>query len=192
MNFTVVLVAVIFAVVALVVVIAVLLVLLSFNRKQTKVEKPMLRENDRLGLYPDQTRKIKNRTVLDQYFSTPASDQQEKKQEREVLFYGELPQFELNLFSTEEIRCSLDQLDVLLRKLDGTKQGFFVVVSDPEGNTVQVSCDGITQTIDAQVSDLRSHRTYEGVLNFTDDIRYLISDYFTGKEIVSRYRLKES
>lgn len=184
MNISIVLVgvAIAFALLAFVVVLFVFFILFNWKSKtQGSQQIVTMSAEDNWTL--EQKRINDNQLFKEKYFT------EDFDKEDELKFYGQLPQFRANVFSTEEIDCNTEQLDALLSHMEGMKETFFLVISDFNGNWLQAAYNYPDRKIDVEVTFRDKSYPFKGKLKFSDDIRYLIKDFFTGKEVINRYYL---
>jgi hypothetical protein len=105
--------------------------------------------------------------------------------------YGEAPQFGINIYSTQAIKCDMEEISSLLDVIDPGKGNFFFVISENEtARTLQFQCDRLDR-IEVSVTDRNKQGYYIGELVFPGDMMYLMKDHFSGADVIERYGLKK-
>jgi hypothetical protein len=104
--------------------------------------------------------------------------------------YGEIPQFGMNIFSTASILCGLDEIGVLLDRIDPAEGSYFVVIIDPgSSRTVQFHCDA-PDAIEVEISGREFVHSYIGRLVFPGDMKGFVADFMAGYEVIHGFSMK--
>ena len=104
--------------------------------------------------------------------------------------YGEVPTLGMNIFSSDAIPCGLDEIGVLLDRIDPAEGSCFVVVTDGKtGRTVQFHCDA-PDRIEAEILGPELDGPWTGRLVFPKDMKAFLTDYFAGYEVIKGFTMK--